>query len=410
MPPFDHPKAVLGLLLMSAGLAVATIASCKTTPPEGISVICESNGDNEYVLVRGPYFRVKNPPIFKCYGKDEWLDDGTGGETGDAEETDGMVASGIDRETWPTHSPSLAHIKAYCTDQCKAMGDGSGETPTCEDDNWLIYGYDGVNQISGKVPATALVDPSALNCDPPASRGKKKRDPAESKVVLDDAAVWPSDREPIALACDTVRVCAALFDGNVMAHLGHSSPTLPGDDEAAADYSVTIGAGSSALTLRIANSDNPSEASNWVDGRIEYTAPDCGQPTCPFYLGNITVTNTSDTWDLHSEALNADVEIANLHVRLRGPTLGVWRPSTGEVYLDAQMLDLRVDFDLAMLGEPASTVSRYVTNDDGIFGIRHRNAGIEFVDLSINDGDMEANATLNYGSVDRSPSGAGNED
>jgi hypothetical protein len=97
-------------------------------------------------------------------------------------------------------------------------------------------------------------------------------------------------------------------------------------------------------------------------------------------------------------------------VRLRGPTLGVWRPSTGEVYLDAQMLDLRVDFDLAMLGEPASTVSRYVTNDDGIFGIRHRNAGIEFVDLSINDGDMEANATLNYGSVDRSPSGAGNED
>jgi hypothetical protein len=55
MLPFDHPKALLGLRLMSAGLAVATIASCKTKPKAGISVICESDGDNKYVLVRGPY-------------------------------------------------------------------------------------------------------------------------------------------------------------------------------------------------------------------------------------------------------------------------------------------------------------------------------------------------------------------
>lgn len=35
------------------------------------------------------------------------------GETGEAEETEGIYAAG-----WPTHDPSLTYIRKYCTEQC----------------------------------------------------------------------------------------------------------------------------------------------------------------------------------------------------------------------------------------------------------------------------------------------------
>jgi hypothetical protein len=405
-------------LLVCASFAVMVLAACKPGPPEGISAICNSNGENKYwVLVRGPceglpggttytgcYEKVVTTPIFKCYGKDEWLamDTGDTGDTGDAETGEAEETGGIDRAGWPTHEPSLTYIRNYCTGRCDDINaEKSGQTATCEADNWIIYGYDDIDKIRSKVLATALEDPGALNCDP--DFGKWRRSPAESKVVQDDSVLWPSDSSTIDLACSTVQSCAELFDENVMGHLVHSSPTLPANDESEADYLVTAGISSSTLMLRIANPDNPSQGSNPVEGRIEYTALDCGQPTCPLYLGNLTITNTSDTWDLHSEALNADIDVTNLHARLRGPTLGVWRPATGEVYFDDQMLDLRVDFDVAVADEPASTVTKYVTNDGGLFGVRHGDHAIELANLSMRDEDLEAYARLDYDSADGSP-------
>jgi hypothetical protein len=397
--------------LTCAGLAAMSLAACKPLPKEGISVICDSHGKNEYsVAKRGAcsdpfgddddcYELTPVPPVFKCYGKDEWLDMDTGesgGETGEAEETEGT--KGIDREGWPTHEPSLAYITGHCMNKCANMN--NKKKFVCEDDNWTIYGYDGINMIFSKVIATSLEDPGALNCAP---SGKRKRHPEKSKVVQDDSVLWPSDSSPIDLDCGTISSCAERFDENVLHHLVSSSPTPPGNDEAEADYLVTTNGSSSILWLRIAHPDNPSQGSNPVEGRIEYTALDCGQPTCPLYLGNLTLTNTSDTWDLHSEELSADIDVTNLHVRLRGPTLGVWRPATGEVYFDDQMLDLRVDFDLAVADYPPIAITKYVTNEGGLFGIRHGDHTIELTDLSIHDEDLEAFATLDYDSVDGSP-------
>jgi hypothetical protein len=320
-------------------------------------------------------------------------DDGTG----EAEETEGV--EGIDRERWPTHGPSLKYIIAHCTHQC--LNRAPDYDSTCLDHNWTIYGYDGINRIFSKIVATALEDPGALNCDP--DLGKWKRDPAESNVVETESVSWPSDGAAIELACATISSCAERFDENVLHHLPSSSPTPPGNDEAEADYLVTTGVSSSTLWLQIANPDNSSEASNTVEGRIEYTALDCGQPTCPLYLGNLTVTNTDDVWALHSEELNADVEVTNLQARLRGPTLGVWRPETGEIYFDDQMLDLCVDYDLAVAGDEPSTVTKYVANDGGVFGTRHADHAIALTNLSMRDEDLEAFASLEYDSVDGSP-------
>jgi hypothetical protein len=396
--------------LMGAGLAVMSLAACKSDPPEGISIICESNGMNKYVIpVQVPcqnlpdgainldcYDEVTARPIFKCYGKDEWLDMDTGyAETGEAEATEGIY-----REGWPTHEPSLAYIRNHCTGVCSYIGEGSGKPYTCANENWVIFGYDGISKIFSKALATVLEDPGALNCHPP---GKRKRSPAESNVVQDDSVLWPSDSSPIDLACSTIQSCAELFDVNVLGHLVQSSPTPPGHDEAEADYLVTAGINSSTLWLRIDNPVNPSQGSNPVEGRVEYTALVCGQPTCPLYLGNLTITNTSDAWDLHSEELNADVEVTNLQARLRDPTLGVWRPATGEVYFDGQMLDLRVDFDVAVADYPPVAITKYVTNDGGLLGVRHGDHAIELTNLSVRDEDLEAYATLDYDSVDGSP-------
>jgi hypothetical protein len=394
--------------LLCASFAVMVLAACKPAPPEGISVFCESHdGDNFYTKVKSgtcPYAgagtlpkdlppecldKVDSISIFKCYGKDEWLDADTGGE---AEESDGASdREGIDRYDWPSHELSQANIRGYCSSKCREFGVGLDHV--CEDANWDIYGYDGVNQISSKVSAEDLEDPETLNCNPALGRWRPRS--ATSDVVLGEQS-WPSDNARIDLACQTVLVCASLFDVNIMRHLILSSPALPGVDESEAEHSVITGGGHSFMTLRTVNTDNPSEGSNPLEGRIEYTALDCNEPTCPFYLGNLTVTNTTDTWDLHAEALGADVKVSNVQVRLRGPTLGVWRPITGEVYFDEQMLDLRVDFDLAIADEPTSTVTKYGTNDGGLFGIRHHDASIEFQNVAIRAGDTDVLVTISY--------------
>jgi hypothetical protein len=398
--------------LLCASFAAMVLAACKPDPPEGISVICDSNGENFYTRIKpGPcpgaapgtlpenlpeecLDRVDRFSIFKCYGKDEWLS-GTGGDdTGGSEgAADG---EGIDRYNWPTHGLSLAHIREQCSSECDYRA-GLFEH-VCEDANWDIYGYD---EDRIRRNAESLEKPETLTCIPP--RGRSKRRSSNSNVVQDEA-LWLSDNSQIELACLTVESCAGLFDVNIMRHLVPSSPALPGVDEAEAKHLLTTGAGSpSIMTLRFVNQDDPSEGSMPVAGHIEYTALDCGESTCPFYLGNLTVTNTSDTWDLHSEALGADVEITNLQVRLRGPTLGVWRPSTGEVYLDDQMLELRVDFDLAVAGDPAPTVTKYITNADGLFGIRHQNASIQLPNVVIREGDLEAFVTISYDTLNGQP-------
>jgi hypothetical protein len=180
--------------------------------------------------------------------------------------------------------------------------------------------------------------------------------------------------------------------------------TTPGDNEAEADHLVTSSDISwSMLMLGIVNADLPSEDSNWVSGRVEYTALDCGQSTCPFYLGNVRIMNSSDSWNLYSEAENASISVTNFHIQLRRPTLGVWRPSTGEIYFDPQALDLNVDLDLAIDGEPAPSATMHVANRDSVFGIVHGSNDLELSNLSMSDGNLTASASLHFDSIDGSP-------
>jgi hypothetical protein len=195
--------------------------------------------------------------------------------------------------------------------------------------------------------ATDLEDPAETNCWP--DLGRRSRSLATANVIQPDAPLfWPSDNSAITSTCSNYQSCAAMFDEDLLGHLARDGTTPLGDNEVEAEYLVTTDMSSSTLMLGIAN----SQASNWVGGRAEYTALDCGQSTCPLYLGNLHIMNATDSWDLYSEAENANVTVTNIHIQLRHPTLGVWRPSTGEIYFDQQALDLDVDFDLIIMLPP----------------------------------------------------------
>lgn len=218
--------------------------------------------------------------------------------------------------------------------------------------------------------------------------------------------MW-ADATSVSLACSDFLTCSGLFDEPVLIHLTHSVASLPGANEAEADYLVTSSGGSSSsLTLKINNPVGPSKKSNWVGGRVEYTAAECGQSTCPFYLGNLSFNNDADVWDLYSDELLDDVDISNVEVRLRRPVLGVWRPSTGEIYLGDQMLDLRVEYEISVGSGTPTAIVEYVTNSGDVFG--QIGAGVmgpsvEFGGISMVDGDFEAAATLDYDSPGGSP-------
>jgi hypothetical protein len=207
----------------------------------------------------------------------------------------------------------------------------------------------------------------------------------------------------VSLTCSDFVTCGELFENYVVSHLVPQHMTDLVDNESEAEYLATSSStSSSALELLIDNPPGPSSESNWVGGRIEYTAHACGGSTCPFYLGNLTVTNGSDVWDLYSDAESDDVDIENIKIRLRRPVLGIWRPSTNEVYLGDEMLDLVVEFDVTVGGGPPTSMTVYATNNGTVFGELDNDA-VEFLDLTITDGDWDATLDLDFDSVDGKP-------
>lgn len=396
----------------SFALIVFSVGACSPKPKTGIYIECDSNGDNLYYIwinnsidcealygsgVTNCYYPENAENIAHCYESEEWL--AAGEDTGEAEENEG-----IHRNEWPIHEPSLTYIKDHCTERCSYFHNPlSGEVYDCEDNDWVIFGKEG----NSHVEADQLQDPGALTCWPwYAEANKSHIDPGDTFIITSGSPQWPSDNAYLVSACSDFETCGNLFDENVMGHLVKRNMDEIVDNESEADYLLTSAVGSSSsLTFKIHNPPpiNTSQESNWVGGRMEYTALDCGSSTCPFYLGNLTLTNTTDTWDLYSDAESDDVDIENVVVRLRRPVLGLWRPSTGEIFIGDKMLDLRVDLDITIGGGSPTSVTQHGTNAGEIFGEVSALYTIEFTNLVITAGDMEAEADLDYNTVDGEP-------
>lgn len=413
-------SAVVGCISLLS--VMLTVGACKPPDPTGIMVECNSNGTNKYYHwvvnnveceayyepgVTNCYLPVYAEHVGHCYEKDEWL--AAGDETGEVE-----ITVGIDRYTWPRHTPSVNYVKNKCSQKCILAHKAppvSEQDPEqelkyiCEGENWIINGLGKVGLFTAYIDALELKDPGKLNCTPWYGKNNTSHiDPAITNVIPGGSPQWPSDGAALVSACGDFETCANLFDEPALSHLVRQNMDELTDDESEADFLTTSSVmSSSSLLLKINNPTDPSQESNRVDGRTEYTALDCGDSTCPFYLGNMTLTNSTDTWDLYSHAESDDVDVENIEICLRRPVLGLWRPATGEVYLGDEMLDFRIDFDLTIGDGSPTTLTKYATNNGHIFGEVGPDDTLEFTGLSVSDDDLVAVADLDYDSVDGEP-------
>jgi hypothetical protein len=412
--------AQIGVLVL---LATATVAGCKGCNQKntGIYLNCGSNGSNRYWKLVPPntvgcedeedgipgkcYLRVAGDYISFCLEPDEWIGGAQGGadEVGDGDadpEGSPMVMAneppkGIDPDRWPTDESSLAYLRSQCSRKCESLNPRDAPDPICEESSWTFSGWEN----NGWLSAELLSDPGALTCVPWYGKNNKAhRNPEETTVVPTASAVprWRTDGVPIDLACSNFEDCDAEFPGGVLPHLVGGSMDFLQPNESQADFVVVSSASSGSRLQLSVDSPHPSQASSAIGGRLEYSAPDCSQPTCPFYLGNVSLT--TNAWDLDTGAETVHVEV--VQVGLRRPVLGVWRPSTGEVYLGEKMLDLRIDLDVTMGMTEATMVSLYATNEQEIFGLLGHDGSVVFKEFSMVDDEWTATATLRFDTLE----------
>src|SRR5688572_7148787 len=106
-------QALIFILLPAISASACSGDNAMDTPMTGIYIECDSNNQNVHwqwhpglcqlpggEQQQGCYIPVAAENLAHCYKKDEWLatDTGVSGETGEAEEDEGIYRHG-----WPTH-------------------------------------------------------------------------------------------------------------------------------------------------------------------------------------------------------------------------------------------------------------------------------------------------------------------
>jgi hypothetical protein len=377
-PASHRCRAVLALVIGALG--------CKPVPePDGLYILCQGHDDLYWINSRGQRTDQINVCVPESY-LDETGAEGTGDE--------------IDLEEWVNDTEDLDFLRTLCVEQCKiaTWDEASSKCDPYNDTSnefvWEIENYRGQPTPD---PLMEITEPWRLTCASPSALLANA--PWETAVVPAGAPAWPGTHDLVSVACGDFGGCADLFTAEIGEVLYYDdSATLWGADMGYADYLATTSPESSRLEIKILNpGGTPSSDTYDVNGRIEYSAPDCGQTECPFYLANLTLANTEDTWGLHSENLRTDIYISDISIQLRRPTLGVWNTSTNQVYVGKERLDIFVYVTHQVGHEPPVEGGYLITNLDGNFGEIVEGGGIEIRNLVAGGGaDVEFEADIGY--------------
>jgi hypothetical protein len=407
-PPVSHRRRTLLALVIGA-------IGCRVPEPDSLYILCQGHDHLYWNNSRGQQTDQINVCVPEAYLNE------TGAEGSEGE---------VDLEEWVNDTEDLDFLRTLCEEQCKtstwdeANSKCAHYNDTANEFVWEIENYRGQPTPD---PLMYIDEPWRRTCTSPSALLANA--PWETSVVPAGAPVWPGTHDTVSVACGDFGDCADLFTASIGDVLYYDdSATLWGADMGYADYLATTSTANSQLSITISNpGGTPSSDTYYVDGRIEYSAPDCGQTECPFYLANLTLTNTEDTWELYSENLStsegegADIYISDISVQLRRPTLGVWNTSTGQVYLGKERSDIFVYVNHQVGHEPPVEGGYLITNADGIFG-EFDGRGIEIQNLVAGNGtDVEFKADIVYdtlvgepptadsglGSTITAPSGAG---
>jgi hypothetical protein len=351
----------------------------------GLYVYCNGNPDGLYYdnpLLNEPVPRFSLP----CIDPNEF------GETG-----------GIDLDEWTNDTESIEQLRSMCVEECRY--NSTGTLGNCEQDMGKLWQIENYKGIPVPDPLMLIDDPAHLECQlspdtPPSTPWGR------SVIPVYSSPLWPSNGQAITLACGDYQTCAEEFLAPIGVGLYYNDTDAPWRaDMGAADHLVTTSPGRSAVTITLENPGaTPSSDSNTVEhGRVEYSAPDCGEPACPFYLANLTLANTSDTWEFYSNVLMDEVQVTSVSVQLRQPTLGAWNTSTGEFYIGKQRVELWVEGTLQIGAGSRLTESYLVANPDAVFGRIGPGGEIELLDFAIEDSEFVIEADLDYDTRSGSP-------
>jgi hypothetical protein len=381
----SHPFARVCHRRMLLGLVAGAIG-CGEGPKErdSIYIQCHGQGNLYWINSRGQQTDQINVCVPEVY-LNETGADGTGGE--------------IDLEEWVNDAEDLDFLRTLCVEQCKIS---TWDAPNSKCDHHDEFVWEVANYLGQPTPdpLMQIAEPWKLTCT--SSAAALANAPWETSVVPPGAPVWPGTQDTVSVACGDFRGCADLFPAAIGEVLYYDDSAAPwGANMGYADYLATTSPASSELQITISNPGGASSSdAYYVNGRIEYSAPDCGETECPFYLANLTLTNTEDTWGLYSENLRSDIFISDISIQLRRPTLGVWNTTTGQVYLGKERSDIFVYVTHQVGHEPPVEGGYLVTNVDGIFGEIDGGGGIEIQDLVAGNGtDVEFEVDVVYDNV-----------
>ena len=238
--------------------------------------------------------------------------------------------AGDDWDGWSEEGyPAIDNfVKDLCSTQCGTHQAGLGVN--CQDANWT------------DVRTASNWDPSeGNNCNTIANLNLD--DPDGSEIAWELVGGTAS---PLVLSCDLDGDCTSEFYPNV------APWTLAPD---AADFITPetrhahyLGVEASGSELEL-DMKGGYDDTNPLFGIAEYTAVDCGDAVCPFFLANLSAYNTTDTWDIGVPTLIATLEkgVSNIQVDLLQSTLGVQNMALGYVAFAPGSLRFRAQFTVS---------------------------------------------------------------
>jgi hypothetical protein len=254
-------------------------------------------------------------------------------------------------------------IRAFCSERCETMpGDELGSTvpPQCEDANWS-----GVQTYPNWGPG------DGVNCV--VTMELNKDDPDGSDIPWE---LVGGPTTPVPLACSLNGSCVDWFYPHVAAFVLTPGSADFIDPETRTAHNLAVERTGSNVALDL---DMPGTAAGVDDteplfGLAEYTALDCGDVVCPFYLANLTAFNTLDSWEIQvmtDLGTRLKKSISDVQIDLLQSALGVHHVALDKVAFAPGTLRLRVQVTVANNGSSSTygdgTHAAIIENDDYVF-------------------------------------------
>jgi len=222
-----------------------------------------------------------------------------------------------------------AALRADCTAQCENKLNPDGTPQNCEDADWV------------EAKTYNNWDPSqGFNC--PGAEELNEDDPDGGAI---DWSVVGGLATPLPLSCDLTSDCVDWFYPHVGEYIVTPGEAAIIEPETRSAHYLSVEGGGSQLKIDMSGSGAGVDDTEALFGMAEYSALDCGEAVCPFFLANLSAFNTTDAWEISLDAATSSYakKVSNVQIDLMQSTLGVHNMALDTIAFAPGALRLRVE-------------------------------------------------------------------